>query len=427
MLKRALCFLLLWPFCGFAKTVIPFWHAFAGGLGKTLVNVCEDFNHSQPDYEIKPIYKGSYQDVLTSFVSAFKAGKQPPLVHVYEVGSALLLNPPGVVKPVEDLFAGSNRLKENIFPSIYSYYSDNNGRLMALPFNSSAPVLFYNKTLLDKLNKTPPKTWEEVYQLSKYLRDNKVSQCGLTTTYPSWIHIESFLTWHDLPLVVSKTMAQTVQLNYSHLPLINHLKLLKKMQDEGLFHYGGREGDALALFTSGFCPLLTESSGAYNGLHHVVPFELGVSALPYQEGAHSKDAKTVIGGAAIWVSSGFDNNTYRGVKAFMSYLLTPSVQSNWQIKTGYMPISSKARALSIKHAPVNVIKGSMIAISQTIHDKKHQGVKDNAIGFYALIRLFNDQQIESILSGMQTVEAALAESEQYANTMQRRFRANVTS
>jgi len=171
MLKRALCFLLIWPLCGFAKTVIPFWHAFAGGLGKTLIKVCDDFNHSQSEYEIKPIYKGSYQDVLTSFVSAFKAGKQPPLVHVYEVGSALMLYPSGVIKPVEDLFAGSSRrrLKESIFPSIYSYYSDHQGRLMALPFNSSAPVLFYNKTLLDKLHKKPPTTWQQAYELSNYL------------------------------------------------------------------------------------------------------------------------------------------------------------------------------------------------------------------------------------------------------------------
>jgi len=47
------------------------------------------------------------------------------------------------------------------FPSIIASQTVN-GKLVALPFYTDAPALFYRKDLLEKYNKQVPKTWDEM-------------------------------------------------------------------------------------------------------------------------------------------------------------------------------------------------------------------------------------------------------------------------
>ncbi len=196
------------------------------------------------------------------------------------------------------------------------------------------------------------------------------------------------------------------------------------MSDSGLFKYGGREGDALSHFISGHCAMMTESSGAYKSLSKLVSFKLGITSLPYWQSYVQKPGNTVIGGAALWVSSGFDAKVYAGVKAFFTYLLQDSTQAYWAYETGYMPISSQALDYLKKHYLHADYSASKIALSQTRKQSVNK-LKDNQVGYYALIRLFNDQQIEAILSDQLTVAKALKEAEGYANLLQMRFKETV--
>ena len=50
----------------FAETEITLWHAMGGKLGETVNKIAEDFNASQDDYKITPVFKGSYEETLTA-------------------------------------------------------------------------------------------------------------------------------------------------------------------------------------------------------------------------------------------------------------------------------------------------------------------------------------------------------------------------
>ena len=144
-------------------TEITWWHAMGGRLGEVVNEVATQFNQSQSDYVVTPIYKGNYEETLTSTIAAFRAGEQPNIVQVFEAGAATLMGAPGALIPVEDL------LKDNGVPfngddyisGVRYFYADDSGKMYGMPFNSSTPILYYNVEALEKAGVTPPKTWEE--------------------------------------------------------------------------------------------------------------------------------------------------------------------------------------------------------------------------------------------------------------------------
>ena len=91
-----------------------------------------------------------------------------------EVGTATMLEAKGAFVPVHTLFKRFhyNITSKDFLPAIGLYYSNNKNQLMAMPFNSSSPVLFYNKAAFKKAGldpNKPPATWPELQADGKKL------------------------------------------------------------------------------------------------------------------------------------------------------------------------------------------------------------------------------------------------------------------
>lgn len=54
-----------------AETNITWWHAMSGQLGETVNTIARDFNASQDEYKITPVFKGSYIETLTTGIAAY--------------------------------------------------------------------------------------------------------------------------------------------------------------------------------------------------------------------------------------------------------------------------------------------------------------------------------------------------------------------
>ena len=175
----------------------------AGHLGDEVKLLADDFNHSQNEFTIKPVYKGDYIETLTSFAAAFRAHRPPAIVQIFEVGTAIMLAPKGVIKPVDVLMQeqGMSLPKDDFIQSVREFYS-RDGQLMAMPFNLSVPVLYYNRDILAKIGYSQanfPRTWVEMEVLAKKIKEAGY-ECTYTTAYPGWVLFESFLAIHGLPL-----------------------------------------------------------------------------------------------------------------------------------------------------------------------------------------------------------------------------------
>src|SRR5262249_4302090 len=168
-----------------AQTEIQWWHAMGGQLGEALNALADGFNKSQQEYKIAPVYKGTYTETMTAAVAPFRAPQQPQLVKVFEVGTATMMAAKGAVYPVHQLMADAGEAFDpNAYlPAVYGYYATTDGKLLSMPFNSSTPVLYYNKDAFKKAGlegDKPPKTWDDVEQYSRKLLAAG-SACGFTS------------------------------------------------------------------------------------------------------------------------------------------------------------------------------------------------------------------------------------------------------
>jgi sn-glycerol 3-phosphate transport system substrate-binding protein len=186
-----------------APQTIVFWHAMSGQLGDTLTGLVDQFNKSQTDVIVQPVYKGAYPDTLTATIAAWRAGTAPHIAQVFDVGTATMLSAGPAVVDVYKLSAQTGVVidKNNYVPAIRGYYALNNGEMGALPFNSSTIVMWINQDAFEKagLDPTkPPATWPEVIAAARAIKAKNAAPIPMMTAWPTWAHFEQYASIHNV-------------------------------------------------------------------------------------------------------------------------------------------------------------------------------------------------------------------------------------
>ena len=186
-------------------STVEFWHGLAMPLGGILEKIVTDFNESQTQYQVNPTFKGSYPETMVAAIAAFRAGNAPHIVQMFEVGTATMMSARGAIKPVHELMKETGVAFDPAayLPAVAGYYSLPDGRMMAMPFNSSTTIMFYNKDAFKKAGldpSKPPQTWPDLRAAAKKIRAANAAPCGFTTAWPTWAQFEQFSAIHDVPL-----------------------------------------------------------------------------------------------------------------------------------------------------------------------------------------------------------------------------------
>jgi len=397
---------------------IVMWHSMAGGLGNEVNQLVQAFNQSQSDYAVKAVYKGEYTDSLTSFAASFRAHKPPAMVQVFEVGTATMLSPAGIIKPVHELMREQQMTlpEQDFLPAVRAFYSKS-GQLQAMPFNISVPLVFYNADALAHVGWSEqnfPTTWQGMESLAAQLIQAGYP-CAYTSAYPAWIQMESFSALHALPLVNAHNRAV-----YNHSALIGHLERLKSWQNRHYMKYGGRTSDATVLFTSGHCAMFSQSSGSYASMAALVKFRLGVAALPMDANVQTARHNNVAGGAALWAVAGQSPQTYRGIAAFFAYLARPDVQWHWHEQTGYIPIGLTG---IYEQKPGQKAQPSLAIARLDLANAEEKPFSPYRIPLNQ-IRMINDEALEAVFAGIKTPQVALNDAVERADFVLGRFLRN---
>ena len=117
-----------------AATEIQWWHAMGGVLGNRVNDITSGFNASQDKYVVKPVYKGNYTETMTGAIAAFRSGKAPHIVQVFEVGTATMMAAKGAIYPVYKLMADFKEpfSESRYLSAVIGYYTPTDGKLLAM-------------------------------------------------------------------------------------------------------------------------------------------------------------------------------------------------------------------------------------------------------------------------------------------------------
>ncbi|SOD91743.1 sn-glycerol-3-phosphate ABC transporter substrate-binding protein UgpB [Caenispirillum bisanense] len=418
-----------WPALA-APTEIQFWHAMGGGVtGEKVVEYAEKFNASQDAFKVVPVYKGNYTETLTAAVAAFRAKQQPHIVQVFEVGTASMMAAEGAVYPVHQLMAehGGSFDPDQYLDAVKSYYTTTDGKMLSMPFNSSTPVMFYNKDAFAKAGiAEPPKTWAELAEASRKIMAVKAEgqpTCGFTTGWQSWVQLETFGALHDAAFATKDNGfgGFDTELAFDAPPFTKHIADMKEWQKDRTFVYGGRRGDPNPLFLTGECAMLMNSSAYYGAVKDGAKFAWGIAPLPYDDSVIDQPKNSIIGGATLWVLQGHDGKEYEGVAEFLKFLSTDDVQLDWHKATGYVPITHGAYEAAKAEGFYDKTPGADVAILQLTRGEPGPNSKGLRLGNFTQIRDIINEELEAVWSDKKSADQALSDAASRGNDLLRKF------
>ncbi|MGL4495960.1 MAG: sn-glycerol-3-phosphate ABC transporter substrate-binding protein UgpB, partial [Beijerinckiaceae bacterium] len=332
-----------------AQTEIQWWHAMTGANNDVVNRLADEFNKSQSDYKVVVTYKGSYPDTMNAGIAAFRAGNAPHILQVFEVGTASMMAASRAIKPVAEMMkeAGEKFDPQAYLPAVSGYYSNSKGEMLSFPFNSSSSVMWYNKDAFKKAGldpNNPPKTWPDLFEAAKKLQASGHPNCGFASAWITWLNIEQFSVWHNIPLATKGNGIDgfDAELKINSPVHVKHLQNLVDLQKTKTFDYSGRTNTGEGRFTSGECPVMLTSSGFYGNVKANAKFDWANAPMPYYPDVPGAPQNSTLGGASLWVMGGKSAPEYKGVAKFFAFLSDTDRQAKLHTESGYLPITKAA-------------------------------------------------------------------------------------
>lgn len=410
------------------RLALDWWHAMSGELGAALEEVAARFNASQERFELKPVNKGNYVATLNAAIAAWRA-KEPPLILQNNESGVLTMMLSGAIVPVHDLLD-----RHGVAVDLGAYlrpvvdtYTDRNGRLLAMPFNSSTPILFYNKDMLDSAGiAAPPATWQAMEEQIRTLKAKDPAACGYSFAAGPWQELENYSVWHNIPVATRRNGFDGLdaELVYDKTRFVQHVERLKRWVDEGLATFGAASAATWASaarqsFLDGKCAFWIDSTAWHSTVEAGAKMRWSAARLPHE--ADLAPNRSMIGGAALYVFKGFSDRHYEGVAEFFRFLTDPAVQVAFHKATGYVPITVAAWELARKEGYYDSHPTRQIAVEQLLQGADLEHSRTIRLGNFENVRKALTDQLELVWAGKKGAREAIAQGVADGNAILRRF------
>ncbi|WP_248928447.1 ABC transporter substrate-binding protein [Paenibacillus hamazuiensis] len=387
---------------------VVWWHSMSGELGKAVDKLVADFNASQKNIVVEAVFQGTYDESLNKMKASMDSKSGPSLIQVYEIGSRFMIDSKAIT-PVQKYIDMDKYDISSLEENILNYYRMD-GKLNSMPFNTSNPILYYNKDMFKAAGldpEKPPATYEEVAKAAKAL--TKDGKAGGSFAIYGWF-MEQFFANQGAELLNNgngRKSPATESLLASE-PGVKTLTWWKQMvDDKTMLNLGRKTDDTKKAFATGQIAMMLDSTASLRGIVSSAEgkFEVGTGFLPKPEGA--KDGGVVVGGASLYILNNKPEEEQKAAWEFIKYLVDAKQQAYWHINTGYFPITKKAYdEQSVKD---NMAKYPQFktAVEQLHATKANTATQGAVMGIFPEARQLTETAIEEALNGQKSPKDAL--------------------
>ena len=402
---------------------IQWWHAMGGVLGERTEEVAKRFNESQQKYTVVAVNKGNYDEVINGTIAAYRAKRQPHIVQIYERGFMTMLLSDAIV-PVHQLMADKGyKIDWGDFIKPVAGFYTYKGNLMSMPFNSSTPILWYNKDHFTKAGfDKPADTWQELEKQLYAIKQKGIAECGTSLAGDFfWSLIENYSAINDQPFGTKSNGFEGLDTEfvYNKTKVVGQVTRLKKWLDDGVLQIAGTGLNPEQLYTSGKCSTFVASTAAHGSVERNAKIAWSATYLPHEEGLQPRNS--TIGGATLWVLKGHKSEEYDGVAAFMNFLASPELQVWWHKVTGYVPLTGAAYQLAKKEGYYTENPTREIAVLQLSRGTPTNNSLGFRFGNFTQTTFALREEMEAVMTGKKTPQQALDDSVRRGNEILRQY------
>jgi sn-glycerol 3-phosphate transport system substrate-binding protein len=384
--------------------------------GKAIPQLAYDFNTSQQACYVTPTYQGTYDDSLNKLKAGLQSSSIPAVVQLFDIGTRQMVDLK-VATPVQDFIDKESYDVSDLEENVLAYYTVD-GKQWSMPFNTSNPMLYFNKDMFREAGldpEKPPRTWAEFEEAARALTvkdaSGKVTRPGAIFAIYGWF-FEQFLAVSGGYYADNENgrTAPATKATFNSPEGVAILDWWKRMVDEGIMGNIGRNTTNVRnAFLAEQTAMIIESTAPLRGLIDTTTgkFELGTSFLPRPNEEAYQKSGTIIGGASVWILNGRPENEQQCAWEFVKYISSPPQQAYWHTMSGYYPIRKAAYDEPLDKEWVAKYPQFTTAVDQLHAAPNNRFTQGGLIGVFPVARQTIEGAIEEVLAGKASPQEAL--------------------
>ncbi|MFJ2607282.1 extracellular solute-binding protein [Streptomyces sp. NPDC087425] len=324
---------------------VTLWHGLGGPAGQALQAEIDTFNQAhRGKIVVKASFQGSYADAIAKYTSAIRGGGTPSIMVSNDITSGYLRDAGQTVSAQAMAAANPEDLDlDTLRPAARDYYTAD-GTLLAVPLNTSMPLLYVNDKLLDraKVDRSTLGTLSGVAAAARKIHAASPDVKGIDQPLDGW-WFEQLSAAAGEPYCVrdnGRKAGGADALSLTSAPQRAAIGTMAKLYTDGVGLDIGADGNAaLSAFVAGKTAMMFNSSGSIGGINQARM--KGYTALPYPLSGPSATSGAAIGGAAMWVDrAGHSDAEQVASWKAISFLASAPVQERFAKASGYAPINT---------------------------------------------------------------------------------------
>ena len=340
-----------------SEVTITFYHTMGQNLSEVLDLYIAEFNKLYPKIHIQHEQVGGYDDVREQIATQITVGNQPNIAYCYPDHVAMY-NISKAVVTLDNLIASKETVEradgtketlgltdDQIADFIEGYYNEGkefgDNLMYTLPLSKSTEVLYYNKTFFEENNLEVPKTWDELEELCKKIKEIDpesiplgydseanwfITMCEQKGTDYTSATGEHYLFDNDENKAFVKEFREWYQKGYLT------TQTLYGAYTSGLFTAETGTKSYMSIGSSAGATHqrpAADESGKY-------PFEVGIATIPQE---NADDAKVISQGPSLCIFQKENKQEVIASWLFVKFLTTNvDFQAEFSIASGYVPV-----------------------------------------------------------------------------------------